>query len=374
MTKNGNNLVKTVKLGIIGGFLGAGKTSTIIEIGKKLVADYRKRVAIITNDQGDELVDTKIVKDYGFEVGEVLGGCFCCKFPDFMASSEEILKKTNPDIILAEPVGSCTDIPATLHMPIRKFYRNTFKIAPHIVLVDAQKILKMSSEMDLASPATSTGYLVSHQIQEAEILAINKIDIVSPSQIDQIKEILKKLNSRAEIMLISAKNGTGMDVLSEKILNDEYKNYYYPHVDYKVYGSAEADMGWLNGVWKVDSKQDFKVREFIKDLLMTAAAEIKQKNGEIAHVKLYFTNKKNFAKASFVSFDQDVCFTGLVPDKATTGELAINARVAIDHKELKQSILDSLEVVSSKYDAKLNTLKIESLSPPQPEPYHRILR
>ncbi|MCZ7355332.1 MAG: hypothetical protein O8C66_15345 [Candidatus Methanoperedens sp.] len=362
-----------VKFGIIGGFLGAGKTSTIIEIGKKLVTDYGKRVAIITNDQGEELVDTKIVKDYGFEVGEVLGGCFCCKFPDFMTSSEEILKKTNPDIILAEPVGSCTDIPATLHMPIRKFYKNTFKIAPHIVLVDAKRILNMSSEMDLAFPVTSTGYLFSHQIQEAEVLAVNKIDLVSPAQIEQIKGILKKLNSRAEVMLISAANGTGMDILAEKILNDEYKNYYYPHVDYNVYGIAEANMGWLNGVWKVDSKHDFKVKEFIKDILMTAATMIKQNNGDIAHVKLYFTNKNNFSKASFVSFDQDVCFTGLIPDKAATGEMAINARVAIGPKELKQSIMDSLEIVSSKYNTKLNALKIESFSPPQPKPYHRIL-
>ncbi|CAG0952781.1 MAG: cobalamin biosynthesis protein [Candidatus Methanoperedens nitroreducens] len=364
---------KIVKLGIVGGFLGAGKTSTIIEIGKKLVTDYGKRVAIITNDQGEELVDTKIVKDYGFEVGEVLGGCFCCKFPDFMASSEDILKKTNPDIILAEPVGSCTDIPATLHMPIRKFYKNTFKIAPHIVLVDARRILNMSSEMDLVSPDTSTGYLFSHQIQEAEVLAVNKIDLVSPDQIDQIKEVLKKLNSRAEIMLISAANGTGMDALAGKILNDEYKSYYYPHVDYKVYGSAEAEMGWLNGVWKVDSKQDFKVKEFIRDILITAATDIKQKNGDIGHVKIYFSNKKNFTKASFVSFGQDVCFTGLIPDKTGSGEMAINARVAIGHKELKQSILDSLEIVSSKYDTELNTLKIESFSPPQPEPHHRIL-
>lgn len=363
---------KMVKLGIIGGFLGAGKTSTIIEIGKKLVTDYGKRVAIITNDQGEELVDTKIVKDYGFEVGEVLGGCFCCKFPDFMASSEEILAKTDPDIILAEPVGSCTDIPATLHMPIRKFYKNTFKIAPHIVLVDSRRILDMSSGMDLGSPNTSTGYLFSHQIQEAEVLAVNKIDLVSPAQIDQIKEILKKLNSRAEIMLISATNGTGMDVLSEKILNDEYKNYYYPHVDYKVYGGAEAEMGWLNGVWRVDSKNDFKVKEFIRDILVTAATEIKQNNGDIGHVKIYFTNKKHFVKASLVSFDQDVCFTGLIPIKTATGEMAINARVAMSPIELKQSILGSLEIVSSKYNTELNTLKIESFSPPQPEPYHRI--
>ncbi len=366
-------MTKLVKLGIIGGFLGAGKTSTIVEIGKKLVTDYGKRVAIITNDQGEELVDTKLVKDYGFEVGEVVGGCFCCKFPEFIASSEEILAKTYPDVILAEPVGSCTDIPATLHMPIKKFYRNTFDIAPHIVLVDAQRILNRSSEMDLTNPNTSTGYLFSHQIQEAEVLVVNKIDLIFPAQIDQIKEILKKLNSRAEIMLTSTINGTGIDALAEKILNDEYKSYYYPYVDYKVYGSAEADMGWLNGVWRVEAKHDFSVRDFINDFLMAAATEIERKNGEIAHVKLYFKNKRHFLKASFVSFDQNVNFIGSIPDMVATGEMAINARVAIGPMELEQSILDSMEIVSSKYDAKFDTLKIESFSPPQPKPYHRIL-
>lgn len=363
---------KIVKFGIIGGFLGSGKTSAIIEIGKKLVKDYGKRVAIITNDQGEELMDTKIANDCGFDVGEVLGGGFCFEFSDFMASSEKILAKTDPDIILAEPVGSCIDIPVTLHMPIRKFYKNTYKIAPHIVLVDSQRILNMSSEMDLVSPNTLTGYLFSRQIQEAEILAVNKIDIVSPDQIDQIKEILNKLNSRAEIILISVVNGTGMELLSDKILNDEYKNYYYPHVDCKVYSGAEAEIGWLNGVWKVDSKNDFKVKEFIKYILMTAATEIKRNNGDIGHVKIYFTDRKHFAKASLVSFDQDVCFTGSIPIRAATGEIAINARVAMSAIELKQSILDSLEMVSLMYNTELNALKIESFSPPPLEPYHRI--
>jgi len=57
------------KIAIIGGFLGAGKTTTIIELGKRL-SKLGKRIGIITNDQGEMLVDTKIVKDFGFSTRE----------------------------------------------------------------------------------------------------------------------------------------------------------------------------------------------------------------------------------------------------------------------------------------------------------------
>ena len=57
------------KIAIIGGFLGAGKTTTIIELGKRL-SKSGKRIGIITNDQGEMLVDTKIVKDFGFSTRE----------------------------------------------------------------------------------------------------------------------------------------------------------------------------------------------------------------------------------------------------------------------------------------------------------------
>ena len=91
------------KLIVIGGFLGAGKTTAIARLGKMLI-DQGKKVGIVTNDQGKNLVDTNFLTSEGLPVFEVTGGCFCCNFDELTKKLEILADREMPDIILAEPV------------------------------------------------------------------------------------------------------------------------------------------------------------------------------------------------------------------------------------------------------------------------------
>src|SRR3972149_1969788 len=104
--------MKEVRLILVGGFLGAGKTTLLARAARRLVGQC-KRVGLITNDQAANLVDTRILQQSGFGVAEVAGGCFCCRFNDFVAASDRLLNELRPDVLFAEPVGSCTDLSAT---------------------------------------------------------------------------------------------------------------------------------------------------------------------------------------------------------------------------------------------------------------------
>src|SRR3954454_3586921 len=106
---------------MIGGFLGAGKTTAIIKLATHLTAKG-KRVGLITNDQSIDLVDTARVKAAGFPVEEITGGCFCCKFDSLIDASRQLTRSTAPDVFIAEPVGSCTDLKATVSYPMRQLY------------------------------------------------------------------------------------------------------------------------------------------------------------------------------------------------------------------------------------------------------------
>jgi G3E family GTPase len=64
---------------MIGGFLGAGKTTAMLRLAEHLTAQGR-RVGLITNDQSYGLVDTVLISSRGFPVQEITGGCFCCRF------------------------------------------------------------------------------------------------------------------------------------------------------------------------------------------------------------------------------------------------------------------------------------------------------
>src|SRR5688500_9226332 len=92
---------------MIGGFLGTGKTTAVLRLAERLAA-RGVRVGLITNDQSTGLVDTAFLGAHGFDVEEITGGCFCCRFGSLLEAAERLSAESRPDVFIAEPVGSCT--------------------------------------------------------------------------------------------------------------------------------------------------------------------------------------------------------------------------------------------------------------------------
>ena len=97
---------------VVGGFLGAGKTTLLLSAARELER-RGLRSALILNDQGEALVDAEYASLHGLRHGEVTGGCFCCRFSDLVHVMDD-LRRFSPDVIFAEPVGSCTDLIAAV--------------------------------------------------------------------------------------------------------------------------------------------------------------------------------------------------------------------------------------------------------------------
>ena len=111
---------------MIGGFLGAGKTTAVARLAKHLT-EAGQRVGLITNDQGRELVDTAMLRSLGYATEEIPGGCFCCKFSSLTDAAASLTEATRPEVIIAEPVGSCTDLVATVTYPLRRIMGTPIK-------------------------------------------------------------------------------------------------------------------------------------------------------------------------------------------------------------------------------------------------------
>jgi G3E family GTPase len=155
---------------VVGGFLGAGKT-TLIMASARLLEQRGLRSAVILNDQGVELVDTRHAGVQGMQAREVTGGCFCCRFSDLITEIEA-LRSFSPDVIFTEPVGSCTDISATVLGPLKAEF-DSYRVSPFTVLVDpmrAAALLKKDADPDLA-------FLFEKQLQEADVVCMSKADL-----------------------------------------------------------------------------------------------------------------------------------------------------------------------------------------------------
>src|SRR5687767_3566513 len=106
---------------LIGGFLGSGKTTAI---QKACTTLQRKgvRVGVVTNDQGQQLVDSGYMAGFNIPVEEVTNGCFCCNYSDLEQRIQHLQAVHQPEIIFAESVGSCTDLVATVLHPLQQFH------------------------------------------------------------------------------------------------------------------------------------------------------------------------------------------------------------------------------------------------------------
>src|SRR5262249_32665025 len=148
----GECAMKRLRFVMVGGFLGAGKTTAMTRLAK-FYAGRGQRVGLVTNDQAQDLVDTNSLRAQGFPVEEVPGACFCCKFDELMDKVGRLETSERPDVILAEPVGSCTDLVATVVQPLKDLYGERFQVAPYAVLFKPShglRILRTPSPLPLS--------------------------------------------------------------------------------------------------------------------------------------------------------------------------------------------------------------------------------
>lgn len=192
----------------IAGFLGSGKTTTIIALSN-IIARKNKKLAIIVNEIGEIPVDARIINEYGLKVREIGGGCICCELlVNLVYTLEELRKFYNPDIVMIEPSGVA--IPSSIDESI-KMIKNDIEKGPIIVIFDGERGEELLLDDELSK-------FIKRQLINANIIAINKIDVINEDKIKYYEELLRAINPNAIILKISAKNGIGLELLADMVI------------------------------------------------------------------------------------------------------------------------------------------------------------
>jgi G3E family GTPase len=200
-----------VKLLIIGGFLGSGKTTTLIRIGKDLASRLGRRVAVIVNDCGEVTIDGKIVREYGLDVTEIGSGCICCTVAGSLMMTLKSLKEGfQPDLVVVEPTGVA--IPQQIK-EIADAERAVEKVVS-VVLVDASRYQSMAG---LIRSHKEEGFksLLEKQMEAADLVLVNKVDIATGEEVKQTEEMVRQTAPNAPVLLFSARTGKGSRELME---------------------------------------------------------------------------------------------------------------------------------------------------------------
>ena len=367
-----------VIIACIGGFLGAGKTTALraaaLELGSRGL-----KVGIITNDQGSGLVDTKSIEDLNLPTREISGGCFCCKFEDLVEQAEQILDQQRPDIILAEAVGSCTDLSATVYQPLRKYYRHHFDLAPLTILVEPDRIKSLMDQNGNGVGDNSNGfpdtvrYLFEKQLAEADLIILNKIDTAGPLLAAELAARLRSLTEDIPVQLMSAVTREGVAEWVDLLLSNRSAGEHILDIDYDLYAQAEAALGWLNATVEVTSPHDFSPRDLAGSLIRRLQRSVVAAGMDIAHLKiLVATDTETDHIALTNNRGRPRWSGGEAFPNVREMSLMINARIHATPEALTQVTEDSLAASEADFGVKTRVEHLESFSPLPPKPRYRM--
>jgi Ni2+-binding GTPase involved in maturation of urease and hydrogenase len=358
-----------IKLVLVGGFLGAGKTTLLREAAGRLVA-LGNRVGLITNDQAPDLVDTGVLAARGYPVSEVTGSCFCCNFPGLIAAAEGLGGDLDADVLIAEPVGSCTDLSATILQPLKDKYADRFDPGPFTVLADALRLRDLLSRANGALHP-SARYIYRKQLEEADIIAVNKTDLLGPGEIDALLAQAALEFPGAELLSLSAVDGSGVDRWLDTALSGKPGGRRIASVDYDTYAEGEAVLGWLNAAIRLeDLRGGADWREYCAGLLESLRKEIAGRRAEVAHVKAFLSADGGSCFANLTRTDGQVSLQGGPLGSTRQATLILNARVEMAPRDLEDIVRAAIAATSgTRIASRIEELR--SFSPGRPSPTYR---
>lgn len=360
---------------MIGGFLGAGKTTAVLALAESL-ANAGRRVGVITNDQSVGLVDTALAHAGGFPVEEITGGCFCCRFTSLTEAADRLLERSAPDVFIAEPVGSCTDLRASVSYPLRRLYGDAYRVAPLSVLVDPVRALRLFGLEAGGVFSPRVRYVYEKQLEEADIIVINKIDVVDAARLDRLRHHLAALFPDAHVIAISARHRMGLDDWFSRMFDTELDRRPSPEVDYDVYADGEARLGWFNGTIHATNGVPFDGNALLHAVAMAVQRRLAEQQVEIAHFKMTLTADEmadDMAAINVTRSDAPPEMSHRLRDQLTGGQLLLNLRAEAAPGTLQHAVQDALAACETAAGGlRLRIVHAEAFSPARPNPTHRM--
>lgn len=355
-----------MKLYLIGGFLGSGKTTAILNAAIELIAKGIQ-VGVITNDQGLELVDTRFIKHANIPVMEVADGCFCCNYDKLDNQIAALKESDHVEVIFAESVGSCTDMIATVVKPLQKFNKDIETVIT--VFADANVLPTMLLGAPLFTDSVS--YIYKKQIEEADLLVVNKIDSLSEVEFEKMKLLVGKKYPDKTTLFQNSLDESSIKKWMTALVDFKIKTRDSLVIDYDIYAAGEEELAWLDLEIELFTSTNDAFDEG-KALIKEFHEAINAEKLAIGHLKFFIDDGTQQEKISFTAGTQSALSGNR---KASSGkvDILINARVQSDPDHLESLLLNLIQEAEKKNGYKVVQKRLSSFKPGYPRPIHRIL-
>lgn len=336
---------------VVSGFLGAGKTTVMIALWKHLRQRGIKS-AIIANDLGaKDLVDLKFSRASGCDATELTGECICYQTENLVDRLRRLYNTEQNELVMSDIPGCGVGALDHVYHKLTRDYPGEFPLSPFLVVADPERLQTLLPERRDIHLPREIERLFYYQLMEADVIALNKIDTISPEQRVRLQTFLEGLCPNAAVVSVSARTGENIGRLAELILQGQADGKVV-EIPWSELNAAEEALCWYNRQFyaRVCCK-DFDGNAFLRDLAETVCRYLAEGGDNVPHLKLYGEDSDgNIAKLSSVGVEYPIEFDRELPNRLEDLPVIINARAACKAPNLARIMDRSLEEAARRHN------------------------
>lgn len=345
------------KFAVFSGFLGSGKTTTMMALTDYNTKHHAKS-AMISNDLGHgvNLADNRFACLCGCNASEMTDECICYQ-------NENLADRLNSyyddgcKLVISDIPGFGVGALEHVYHGLTEKFPGQFELAPFTVLVEPRTvdILREGTGGDLA-------YLYDTQLVEADLIVLNKCDLLQEPEIERDLAWLKEHYPLAKAIAISALDGSGMEELSQELMNGK-ASMRRPDIGYggSVFRTAMSHISEFYLQYNaVVCCNDFDGNAYLKDMALQVQEDIRAAGHEIPHLKLLaWEPEGDFGKADLIGTDRDIEIAHEFERPCTDLAVILNSSADCPAPVLEELILTAVRAVSDRYQLELIIFKKE---------------
>ena len=343
------------KLMLFNGFLGSGKTTTMVATAKYL-AERGVKVSLITNDLGENLIDTRYAKLNRVPTREIPNGCLCHDVEGFVRTIADLLTDGEADYVFAEPVGSCVGLVESVYKELAASNAD-FELCPFVVVVDPERYRSIVlDEKDNTFNEEAT-YMYLKQLAESDIILLNKCDTLTDEERERVLRSLKERYPGRTVVPVAAVDGSGYADWTAAFTNGQQAALRDNEIDWDYLEAGDEHMGWYNNTLHAFSADGAWFDAVVEDLMSGIRAACLREHVEIAHLKILAENGEGFAKAALTGTTRPVVFSERLGQKDIAAVLYINIRAIAPPEQIRDMIYDVVRNTAELFGLRLSEYK-----------------
>ena len=345
------------KFTVFSGFLGSGKTTTMMAL-TKYHTEHHGKAAMISNDLGQQsLADNKLAQLAGCNASELTGDCICYMTETLVDRLDNLFDKDGCELIISDIPGFGVGALDHVYHTLQKRYPGRYELAPFTVLVEPRtvELLKNQQGGDLT-------YILNTQLLEADLIVLNKCDLLADMAKEETLAYLREHYPQAQAIGISALTGQGLEDLSQALTQGK-ASMHLPDIGYggKEFGNAMGKMSeYYIQYYATVCCNDFDGSAYLMDLAESIRSGIREAGFEVPHLKLLaWEPEGDYGKADLLGVDRPVEVTKRFGKPCTELAVMLNASAACPSVKLEKVMTESMETVSEAFNLSLMIFKKE---------------